>query len=135
MNLFTWTDDLLVGVELIDRQHQEYFRRVNALFDALKGCQPKEALLEAFDFLQEYAVLHFDAEQHIMGVHEYPGVEKHMQLHASFASRIDSMREALAAPGGEEAVRDKLDSLLVGWFVSHIRRVDQELARHVLPRA
>ena len=134
MNLFTWTDDLLVGVELIDSQHREYFRRVNALFDALKGLEPKEDLLEAFDFLQQYVVLHFDAEQHIMGVHEFPGAEKHMALHASFADQVDSVRETLAAPGGEEAVLDKLDSLLVGWFVSHIRRVDQELARHVLPR-
>lgn len=133
MNLFTWTDDLLVGVELIDSQHREYFRRVNALFDALKGLEPKEALLEAFDFLQQYAVLHFDAEQHIMAVHKFPDAEKHLEQHAYFAEQVDDVREALAAPGGEEAVRGRLDSLLVGWFVSHIRTVDQRLARHVVP--
>ena len=135
MNLFTWTDDLLLGVELIDNQHREYFRRVNALFDALGGREPKEALVATFEFLQEYVVEHFDAEQHIMAVHAFPGADEHMQQHEFFAGKVDAMREALTGEDGPAVVTEQVDSLLVAWFVKHIRRVDQELARHVLHRA
>ena len=39
---------------------------------------------EALDFLKNYAIEHFQAEEAFMREYEYPDVEEHSKLHAEF---------------------------------------------------
>jgi hemerythrin len=129
--LFVWTDALLTGIPLVDEQHQEYFRRVNRALEAVTSPERESEFRQALDFVQSYAMEHFDAEQGVMTVHGYPGYEGHLAQHQVFASRLDALTEALAGEGFAEDLGDRLNALLVEWFVRHIRTEDQRLGRFV----
>ncbi|HEX9051709.1 MAG TPA: hypothetical protein VF841_14355 [Anaeromyxobacter sp.] len=55
MTTLEWTQALSVGVEEIDAQHRELFRRAARLLEGIRGGEPEE-LGQLFDFLHEYAV-------------------------------------------------------------------------------
>jgi hemerythrin-like metal-binding protein len=130
---FQWDENLLTGIALIDAQHQEYFRRVNqALASAEEEIEAE--FLEALQFVQVYALEHFDAEQHVMTFHEYPAYEGHLTQHQTFASRLDALAEAVASEGFRPDVGQRLNALLVEWFVRHIRTEDQKLGKYLLHR-
>jgi hemerythrin len=46
-----WNNNLLTGHDLIDRQHQELFRRINALLDAAQNGKGQEAVIDAINFM------------------------------------------------------------------------------------
>lgn len=130
---FQWDDVLLTGIALIDAQHQEYFRRVNQALASAEGEREAECL-KALQFVQEYALDHFDTEQGVMTFHEYPAYEGHLVQHQTFASRLDALSEALASDGFRPDVGQRLNALLVEWFVRHIRTEDQRLGKYLKGR-
>ena len=127
---FQWDDSLLTGIVMIDAQHKEYFRRVN-LAIASVGPEGEQGCLKALQFVQEYALDHFDAEQNVMTFHEYPVYDGHLAQHQIFASRLDALSEALAMEGFRPDVGHRLNALLVEWFVRHIRTEDQRLGKYL----
>ena len=54
-----WTEELSVGVELIDQEHQLMFEKAGQLFDAGKKGQAKEEIASLLLFLDEYTKKHF----------------------------------------------------------------------------
>jgi len=133
--LFVWTDALLTGVPMVDGQHQEYFRRVNAALVAADSPQREKDFRQALAFVQSYAMEHFDAEQGVMQFNGYPGYDGHLAQHQVFASRLDALTEALATEGFAPELGRRLNALLVDWFVRHIRTEDQRLGRFVKSKA
>ena len=132
--LFVWSDDLLTGIGMIDSQHREYFRRVNQALASAGSERLEEGFQEALAFVQVYALEHFDAEQDAMTFHAYPGYEGHLAQHQVFASRLDALAEALAAEGFRADVSQRLNALLVDWFVLHIRTEDRRLGDYLKGR-
>ena len=133
MQRFQWEDSLLTGVVLIDAQHQEYFRRVNQALASAEAAREAGFMPELL-FVQVYALDHFDAEQKVMTFHEYPAYEAHLAQHQTFASRLDALSEALASEGFRPDVGQRLNALLVDWFVRHIRTEDQRLGKYLKNR-
>lgn len=127
---FQWDDSLLTGIAMIDAQHKEYFRRVNETLASAEKDREAECL-KALQFVQEYALSHFDAEQNVMTFHEYPAYDGHLAQHQIFASRLDALSEALAMEGFRPDVGHRLNALLVEWFVRHIRTEDQRLGKYL----
>lgn len=68
-----WDPSLSVGVKQIDEQHQELFRRVNELVDAMHRGRSQAQLGEMLSFLSVYVVQHFGAEEKLMSERWYPG--------------------------------------------------------------
>jgi len=79
-----WSDELSVGVELIDQQHQEMFDWINRLLRAIGEIGGAERVVGTADFLQEYVEKHFAAEEEQMVLHEYTGLAKHKEHHEYF---------------------------------------------------
>jgi hemerythrin len=49
-----WTQNLSVGISMIDDQHKMWFEKAEALFDAGKNNKAKEYVGELLDFLESY---------------------------------------------------------------------------------
>ncbi len=127
----TLTDDLLVGVDLIDNQHRELFARGNRLLGVEELVPSKDDFLNALDFLADYVLFHFAAEETLMAQHSYGEREAHIRQHKQFRTEILDLRTR--AEGGDETgkLRLKLHFLLSDWFVQHIKHVDTKMARFV----
>ena len=71
-----WKDKYRIGVELIDRQHQELFNRVSNFLQAVEGEGTWEEKLEqvtsTMEFMQNYVVEHFEAGGELTGEVNFP---------------------------------------------------------------
>jgi len=124
-----WSLDLSLGVQLIDEQHQEMFDRINRLLRAIGEIGGAEQVVATADFLQEYVIQHFAAEEEQMVLHEYPGLAKHMEHHEYFRAQVDDLRRRLSEQGPDEKLLVEAQELLVNWLRDHILQVDMVMGR------
>jgi hemerythrin len=125
----SWSDDLTVGVTLIDEQHKELFKAVDDLSDAMWQGQGKEAVSKLVNFLADYVVEHFGAEERLMVKNEYPLYESHRALHVKFLQDFAEFRKKFEA--GEvtsELVIKVLDGTC-DWLRVHIKGTDKALGK------
>lgn len=124
---FIWTPDLSTGVEEIDDQHKELFKRLNALLDACSEQKGKEEIGSYLAFLEDYVVQHFTAEETAMTRAAYPGLAAHQQEHDYFKQRIATIKKEFLDYGATIhvvllAVRTSGD-----WLFSHIQKTDRSM--------
>ena len=124
-----WSEDLSVGVQLIDEQHREMFDRINRLLRAIGEIGGAEQVAATADFLQEYVAQHFAAEEEQMVLHEYPGLAKHKEHHEYFRGRVEDLIQRLEEQGPDEKLLIEAQELLVNWFRDHILQVDMAMGR------
>lgn len=126
-----WTARLAVGIDDIDAQHRELFRRVNGLLEAMAARRGRDELEDVVAFLREYVEVHFGAEARLMTRTRYPGRALHAAEHAHFRAQVEALAARIAAdgPGSHHAV--KLGGVLCDWLRQHVLGTDRQLAAHV----
>ncbi len=134
MPVTVWTPALALGHEEIDSQHQELFRRVGRLVDALEAGD-RERVARFFDFLGTYVVDHFAAEERLMTATQFPGYNVHKAAHERFVRDYQSLRKLHEDSGASAAVAIKARTWLTEWLRNHIGGTDQLLARHLAKKA
>jgi hemerythrin len=134
MALLRWTEDLSVGVDEIDEQHRELFRRAGKLLEGLKKGEPEE-IGGLIDFLHEYAVEHFGAEEEHMRNKRYPGYVRHKAEHDRFISDLLALAREHDRKGAGAFMALKVSHWLVQWLKEHVSGTDAELGRFLLRRS
>lgn len=117
-----WTQDLAIGIPVIDSQHQCIVEYINQVEHA-KLTHSAEELNEVLDELVDYTLSHFAFEETLMEEAGYPFINAHKKVHQLFARRVGSFQE-LARSG--EDVTDELLHTLKAWLVNHIKRDDKD---------
>jgi hemerythrin len=130
----TWYPALEVGVQEVDDQHRELFRRVDALVDAIVARHGPEEMGPLFDFLGRYAIEHFTAEEALMRVHGYPQRADHEVEHQSFVEDFAALRREFNREGATALLLVKVNARVVRWLVDHISGTDKELAAFLKAR-
>jgi hemerythrin len=128
-----WEPALALGHAEIDAQHEEIFRRFAALVAAMEAGQPTE-VGPLFDFLGQYAVKHFAAEEQVMVESRYPGATVHAAAHARFVRELRELRALYEGNWPSQGVLVKTRTWIGDWLSAHIMGVDQGLARHLKER-
>lgn len=122
-----WTGDLSVGDEEIDDQHRELFRRVARVLEATQRGEPEE-LSGIVQYLHEYAVGHFGAEEARMRESRFPGYARHKAEHDRFVSDLLVIARDLDRKGPGAFLSLRVNHWLVGWVKEHVSGTDAELA-------
>jgi len=123
-----WRPEMAVGVEEIDQQHQEIFRRAAAADEALGAGQSASETDSLVEFLVGYCQTHFAHEQRLMNRVGYPGLAAHLPEHAWFVKEVRAVQRDLAAGAPDDEVALRLNELLLSWLVKHIGTHDRALA-------
>jgi len=88
------------------------------------GVDPRgPAARETMHRLLDFTRVHFQAEELLMRVQRYPGVEAHSAAHADLLAEAVAIAHAHGAGAGSTA-RDTL-ARLRGWLLDHVRGMDQ----------
>lgn len=126
-----WSNTLSTGLEWQDRHHKELFKRINKLLDAMTLGYGKDELVKVFDFLDDYFVFHFEAEEQAMSKFSYPGMITHLAEHTGFIERISELRdECKKGPSTALAIRTQRE--IVDWLLNHIGGIDKTLGAFIL---
>lgn len=128
-----WQPSLTTGDREIDEQHQEILRRLADLVDALEQGRRTE-IGRMFDFLGDYVVEHFGAEERAMRESAFPGANVHAAAHQRFVREYGDLRALYEAAGPTLAVSVKTSTWVQDWLRAHIFGADLALARHLRER-
>jgi hemerythrin len=132
-----WTEDLSVGVEEIDSQHKELFRRINNLVGAIKKGECKYIIDGVIKYLEEYAAHHFSEEEGLMIRSGYPEYLPHKAQHSIYLRSLADLKEQAAQPrvqGSSYELSVTTNQVVVDWIVAHISRVDRRLGEFLRER-
>jgi hemerythrin-like metal-binding protein len=122
-----WTDLYVVGVEVIDRQHEGLATLLNCLSESHRAGKSEEILLFRLDQLIDAVEEHFQAEEELMDEKGYPDAELHRAEHNDLAIQVNGYRTRFAA--GEESLTGSILDFLRDWLRNHILISDRRLGR------
>lgn len=129
MALISWDDTFRTGNYLVDTQHQELFRMVNDLHEAIVAGRGKDVLNPTLDRLVNYTIKHFGAEEALMRSVGYPAFQVHRAKHIDLA---DKVKDLVGKYGrGELVVSITLSRFLADWLQHHILENDLALIQYV----
>ncbi len=124
-----FTDDYLIGIELIDNEHKELFRIVdqaNRLVKSYDGASGYDKILDILDNLKEYTKEHFTDEEEYMESIHYEGLEAQRRAHDAFIQKLENIDLSEIDENPQESLQQLLEFLL-GWLVNHILHTDKKI--------
>jgi hemerythrin-like metal-binding protein len=122
-----WDPALLVGIPEIDSAHQELFRRLDGLHEAIRAGRSREEVGRTLAFLHDYALQHFAAERALMVERAYPGLADHQAEHDAFVGELGALEADFQREGATASLIIRVNTQLTGWLRSHIYRTDRAL--------
>jgi len=125
MAFFEWTDELSIGIELIDSQHKMLISIINEFHNSIKNKGGDEAIFKAVGNLINYVGIHFSAEEKLMQEHNYPQLGLHRQIHKRLTEDVISYAEKLEA--GQKILSLDMAIFLKGWLENHIAQTDKKI--------
>lgn len=121
------TYDLSIEIPLLDLQHL-WFLYLMIRLDRATKIQERDARVRAlttgFEQLHNFFHTHFQTEEKLMEVFQYPGVAQHKMMHAKMKSRLEIWSREIQkkgdrTPGFAHTLKD--------WLMSHIAISDKDL--------
>ena len=133
MSHIEWTQELEIGIGVIDGQHRRIVDYINTLDDV---CQipDREVVGQVIGDLIDYTYSHFAFEEALMEEAGYEFLSIHQNTHKAFCERIEQLRKRFD-DGGD--VAEPLAELLRTWLINHIISDDDSyaaLVKEKLPR-
>ena len=131
-----WRDSLKIGVQKVDAQHKELFKRFNEFLQVVRGEEENQEvkarkIAETLNFLSEYVVVHFDSEEEIQQKYNYPGFEEHHQAHEEFKAQVADFQRRFKETKYNEDFIQEFSGRVLTWLINHVADEDQKIAQYV----
>lgn len=127
-----WKEKYRLGVPSIDEQHEELFRRVSEFVISLRKEGQWEDKLpkvkETLEFMQSYVITHFADEEAYQQSVNYPGFEKHKEIHDQFKAEVGEYAKRFEQEGFAEDTVQQFAGKLMAWLINHVAASDQKIA-------
>lgn len=127
---FQWDDRLLTGIRVIDEQHRQLFEEANNLIKATVHHEGEAVIGKFLDYIEMYSREHFESEDDLMMMYNYPRIAEHRREHAFFFEETGKMRQEIGEHYTTGSVI-RVAARLILWMSRHIPRQDMPLAEHV----
>lgn len=126
-----WTDDLSVGIDVIDKQHMRIVEYINELTQAIEGNSPnrRKIILDILNDTIDYTESHFGFEEAMMEDAGYPFLRAHRKVHELFVHKVVTLKTQLE--NGEDIAVELRDALS-RWLLNHIRNEDADYSKWVV---
>ncbi len=124
-----WTDDLNLGIDVIDKQHQVLCNYINELYKAMQHNANEHDLSALLDALTKYTATHFKDEEVIFAVSDYPDTKAHKEIHKKFVAKLAEFKQQLV--GGNAVLSIQLLEYLKDWLIKHIMGTDRQYVKFV----
>lgn len=125
-----FTDNYLVGIDLIDKEHKELFRivdKANHLIKSYNASSSYDKIIEILNELKEYTKEHFGDEEEFMESIHYKGIEAQKRAHEAFIDKLENIDLNEIENNPNEYLQNLLEFLL-GWLINHILHTDKKIA-------
>lgn len=128
MPIMTWSADLDIGVDAMNREHQDILHAMNTIYDSVEAGQPGSIVMGQIERLKWVTERHFKDEEAYMQAIQYPDFENHKRMHTRLLTDFQGHVETARAAGGIPQ-RAFFDFLRL-WLSAHIKNIDRKYANH-----
>jgi hemerythrin len=123
-----WNDNLASGSQEIDTQHKELFQRINSLLATFDNAKiDRQEFSKIIQYLTEYVVFHFGAEEKHMDHFGYSSTSQHKAQHQQFVKTFGKLKDRMLLEGINPALAQETKELVVDWLLNHIKYSDRAL--------
>lgn len=123
-----WSDIHATNIPVIDEQHRSLVGIINTLYFFMREQMAPEITMPVVFMLDKYAQIHFQTEEYILELTEYPNIKEHKKLHEDYSARI----RTLSSKSKQTLEPDELLAFLKDWWIRHINRDDRGYSSYVL---
>ena len=120
-----WDESLSVGIDVIDEHHRYLFDLTNDLIDIMANKRGSKELVRVLNALEQYAQVHFLAEERMMQHCAYDGTERQIKQHKQFLDELNEFYKELH--DNPLIAQIEVMGFLREWLVGHIRYEDTKL--------
>jgi methyl-accepting chemotaxis protein/hemerythrin len=124
--LMEWSEDLSVGIRLVDEQHKVLLGLINELHAAMRSRKSDAVLVGVVERLKEYTVKHFGMEEEYFDRYGYPETVQHKAAHAKLVQQVLDFEAGLKS--GKAKVTMEIMRFLKDWLINHIQGTDKRYA-------
>ncbi len=120
--MYYFTDDCLIGVEMIDAEHRELFRIINEVQELLTNDMVEDRydqIKEILGKLKNYTEQHFAHEEEYMESIQHPELEIQRHQHEIFSAKIYEA-DARFSDSGQIVFLEEILKYLIKWLYRHI---------------
>ena len=126
-----WSKDFELGCGQVDTQHRRLFELVSELVSACMDGRDTHKLRETLDFLVTYTIRHFTDEEALQLSCNYPGYERHRQIHEDFKVTVGELVREFDQYGSTVELSNNVNKTVVKWLINHIQREDKRIGDHL----
>lgn len=127
--LIQWNDSFNVHIEDVDYQHQTLVSLINDLGEAMSDGKGKEFLQKILAELIRYTKDHFQAEERIFRIVDYPESEEHKREHDTFVQKVTDFQ--VDFDRGRLGLTVEVLNFLCDWVRNHIKQSDKKYAQYI----
>lgn len=121
--MIEWEEKYSVGITIIDGEHKEFIRIMNAAVVA-KQYNNFEEISKLLKELTMYALKHFSTEESYMVEFNYPEFKSHKEEHHDFSNKVIAYCSRVIE--GEYQIASEILEYLKQWLVNHIQITDKK---------
>lgn len=125
MDFMTWTNEMSVGVTVMDNDHKKLIGMINQLHYGITAGHSREILMAVLDQLVDYIKFHFAREEEMFAKTNYLDAAAHKKEHDSFVNRIMNL-QARVNRAPVAMLNLELMGFLRNWLISHIQGSDKK---------
>jgi methyl-accepting chemotaxis protein/hemerythrin len=118
-----WKDEYSASEMTIDFQHRQIIGIINAMFALVKNKISGDEITKLLANLKNYTETHFDYEEKIIKMINYPDIKKHKTLHKIMAEKTAALCKVQKS-SVNGIMPDEVLGFLKDWWVNHIRNLD-----------
>jgi len=120
-----------VGHVELDNQHQQLVEIINSCIELSRlPDHSSVSMMKCLIKMNNYAQLHFRCEEKILREMGYPLVNDHLELHAEYARKMETLLQS----ADQDDLREKIYEFLMQWFDQHILKEDMKYKPHMMDK-
>jgi hemerythrin len=127
MPTISWDPSMSTGVDSLDNQHKQLIAWLNDLLTAMSLGRGRAELASLLDKLGGYTIMHFGYEEDCMDQYRCPAAAQNAAAHKEFVATLRAFGEEFERTGATAQLMVHLESELMRWLVTHIKRTDTQL--------
>ena len=90
-----WSDEYRIGLDEIDSQHKRLNDLGNKVIATCNRHQSQDMIVDSMDALKKYTTWHFQSEEVLMRIYEYPDYTDHRDEHVALIKELhEKIKEA-----------------------------------------
>ncbi|MDK9701336.1 MAG: bacteriohemerythrin [bacterium] len=128
VNLVEWSDKYSVHVSKIDSEHKQLFALLNIVNSAIVYGKGKEILEYALSELLSYTENHFQHEEEVMTMYNYPGLAMHRIEHKNLLLKVQTYIQKYH---NKVLSVSEITTFLKGWLINHIEGDDSHFGNYL----